>query len=703
VHGLGHVLSGALSAVVVLAAFGGLLGLAGRVLGSRSRYPGYPRLHVPGRRAGLAGGLARAAWWAAVLAGRFAAGAPLFQRRTDATFLTAGTKPVGGVPGWFTTGQPGRWAYLPGRKRAAVRWAVVAAAAGLMTRPLITSVVLGVLAIGGGAAGWPRFQRWRYERRVIRPVYLQLCQYLGTDQGDRPGRWLDIPAGFADDQDARVTLAYPPAWNPDAARQKHIDEVIRRHLGGDLDAAFGPYQATWSHPPAPPALARFDGYDLPAHKVHLATLAGGQKWVADLQDEEPHLFIAAGTGGGKTATASIPAAHVRAHGWLVDIIDPKRRSYISRKTGHDVLTNVPGIRVHTDIESMMWALEEFFLSMLGVNMAVGGRTARPWAFPQRLLVIDEFGTFASMAARAHQRSRAQGSPPALDQRRQIEWQGRQAGHRLVVAVHQPNLRWFGDTDSRGQYGYRLITGAFTMSLWRMTFGYTAPIQWDTRIKGRGVVGIGEAEELIHHAQIAWMPAEERRRYALTGPAPPDWFTAMRPAPWITEHVISEGRKLAGVSLVRLDGDVPPDVPPTTIPLVPAQRGPDVPADVPPPDTLALPSAVLEPARRAGRHRAPDVGGGQPVTSTGASGRHRAAAGPTATPTPGEGLIIGIAEAASYLGYDKPESFRRARTRNPIPGEGKTDDGRPCWTPAALRSWQSKRKIAGNRTPADEPD
>jgi hypothetical protein len=32
---------------------------------------------------------------------------------------------------------------------------------------------------------------------------------------------------------------------------------------------------------------------------------------------------------------------VRAHGWLVDIIDPKRRSYIDRNTGQDVLTNVP--------------------------------------------------------------------------------------------------------------------------------------------------------------------------------------------------------------------------------------------------------------------------------------------------------------------------------------------------------------------------
>ncbi len=41
---------------------------------------------------------------------------------------------------------------------------------------------------------------------------------------------------------------------------------------------------------------------------------------------------------------------------------------------------MPTIRVHTDIESMMWALEEFFLSMRGVNIAVGERASWPGAF-----------------------------------------------------------------------------------------------------------------------------------------------------------------------------------------------------------------------------------------------------------------------------------------------------------------------------------
>ena len=268
-----------------------------------------------------------------------------------------------------------------------------------------------------------------------------------------------------------------------------------------------------------------------------------------------------------------------------------------------------------------------------------------------MLVIDEFGTFAGMAARIHHRTGAAGPLPALDQRRQIEWQGRVAGHRLLVAVHQPNLRLFADSDSRASYGYRIITGAYTASLWRMTFGFAPPIEWDARIKGRGVVGIGEASSLIHHAQIAWLPAAERRRYALTGPPPPDWFTQMRPAPWITPRVLAEGRKLAGASLVTIPASPVPAL--AAVPVPPGQQVPP-PAEtlsgVPPWDTSA---------------DSADVPAGQ-------------AAGGL------NGLITGIAAAAGYLGYDKPDSFRRARTRHPIPGETRTRDGRPAWTPAALR-------------------
>ena len=114
--------------LVVLAAFGaGFRYLAGRAFG---RAPGIPRLRVPGRRGAVTLSLSRAVAHVAVLAARFASGAPLGRRRTDATFLSAGTRALAGVPGWFTTADPGWWAFWPGWKRAAVRWAAVAARPG---------------------------------------------------------------------------------------------------------------------------------------------------------------------------------------------------------------------------------------------------------------------------------------------------------------------------------------------------------------------------------------------------------------------------------------------------------------------------------------------------------------------------------------------------------------------------------------------
>jgi hypothetical protein len=257
-----------------------------------------------------------------------------------------------------------------------------------------------------------------------------------------------------------------------------------------------------------------------------------------------------------------------------------------------------------------------------------------------------------MAARDWRRNGGTGPPPALDQRRQLEWHGRQAGHRLLVAVHQPNLRLFDDSDSRAQYGYRLITGAYSTSLWRMTFGYAPAIEWDARIKGRGAVGIGEAPSLIHHAQIAHLPHAERRAYALTGPPPPAWHAHGQPAPWITPRVTAEGQRLAGTSLIT-PGGVP--VPPGQSMPPPAQT----PVLVPPWDTSAAAQAATA----------------EPVTESDDGAE-------------GDGLVVGITAAASLLGYDKPDSFRRARTRHPVPGETRTSDGRPAWPAAALRAWRA---------------
>ena len=145
---------------------------------------------------------------------------------------------------------------------------------------------------------------------------------------------------------------------------------------------------------------------------------------------------------------------------------------------------------------------------------------------------------------------------------------------------------------------------------------------------------------------------------------------MRPAPWITPRVLAEGRKLAGASLVTIPASPVPAL--AAVPVPPGQQAP------PPAETLSGVPPWDTPADQADAPADQVTGGG-------------------------DDLITGIAAAAGYLGYDKPDSFRRARTRHPIPGETRTSDGRPAWTPAALRAWHAQRPIAGNHTAGREPD
>jgi len=82
-----------------------------------------------------------------------------------------GPGPSPGCPAG-SAAEPGWWAFWPGWKRAAVRWAAVAVAAGLDTYPLITVAVLGWLALLTGLAAVPRLKRrtlWPNRTATLNP------------------------------------------------------------------------------------------------------------------------------------------------------------------------------------------------------------------------------------------------------------------------------------------------------------------------------------------------------------------------------------------------------------------------------------------------------------------------------------------------------------------------------------------------------
>ena len=196
----------------------------------RGGWPGWRRGSPPARRSGSGAPTPRSCR-AGTQAGR--RGARLVHHRP------AG--PVGVLPGW---------------KRAAVRWAAVAAAAGLVCPPADHRLRARLRwPSPPGARAGPRWRRCAV-RAAGGPAGLPPAVPVPRHRPRRPARPVaGRPARLRRRARTRVvTLAYPAAWNPDAARQKHIDEVIRRHLGGDLAGSFGPYPATWRHPPAPPDL-----------------------------------------------------------------------------------------------------------------------------------------------------------------------------------------------------------------------------------------------------------------------------------------------------------------------------------------------------------------------------------------------------------------------------------------------------------------
>jgi hypothetical protein len=247
------------------------------------------------------------------------------------------------------------------------------------------------------------------------------------------------------------------------------------------------------------------------------------------------------------------AAHVCRFGGLVDILDPKRIGYL------DAFDGLPNVRIHTEIDGMIAAIDEFRAEMENRYRLIEARQAKEGDFQPRVLLDDEKGSLTVAIRQWWKADGGKGEAPPLTSQRVILWQGRAAQMYVFTFCQQANLNVIPDSDMRDQYGFRIASGPQSLSSWRMMF--SGPKLRITKRKGRAHVAVGaddptpvqlaritpqEARDLAaagvsHPAVAARRPAD--RPAAVPGPARPALAPAERPAL----------RLVAGAAVAELDG------------------------------------------------------------------------------------------------------------------------------------------------------
>ncbi len=471
--------------------------------------------------------------------------------RTDAGWRRPATRVV------HPSGTAYRWHHRPRWQRAAHRLggtlAVMGELYGQVTHPVATDSLTATAAAAGlvyaGNRARRRWQARRHRRTVVQPLLRALSGPLSLPPLASADRYLTVPVRpDRPGQITRVTL--PDHWEGADYQQQQIIRVVRTWIGAPVEAVrwhltSSPRWVEVTPTPQPPDAVVWRPSADP-YVMHLGASPSGPVYVRT-ETETPHVAVVAGTGSGKTTTLTLPVLHARQHGALVDAIDMKRMSFTERKKEHpngicgdpDRPSGVvSGVRIHTTIESAIGALAEFIASATAVALMQeqGIDTSH---IPARVLVTDEFGSFAKSAMFWwRQVAKMKGASPIPFWMHVGLMQGRALEHRFVIGAHQMERDLFGGTDARDLFGERILTGECSPEKWVTTYGRGVKRPaWDGDIKGRGTHGpLGQRPTLIQIAYVAQQDANAELR-AL--PAAPDWFDAGESAPWLTEEYVRE--------------------------------------------------------------------------------------------------------------------------------------------------------------------
>lgn len=424
---------------------------------------------------------------------RFVAGQPLDGRyRTDAKFFRRGRKALGPVA-------PGRWSYLAGGERLAVRLGVLCGvpAAGweYWTHPTRTTILGAFLGVLGALWGvWRLREGWRRRRvyrRYILPLHRVLEPLLGLPATARPREYIAVPETWATAEETPVRIGLPPEFNSSPAAKRLVADAAMskfpRMTHDNTDAIFqtvGRPVLLLKMAPQPPDLVIWAEHAdtiraLPPGKTFVGLGARNKPYIHDWNSGElVHFGVSVNTGGGKSNAIVGWLAQELRKGASATFIDPKH-SFLP-----EVLQGHPRFTLANDPDDP----HEFWDKIFAFEREMDRRGKiirkdRTQEFPLAFLVLDELSEFADISSLLWEAIKADPEPfgydpvgkkapsPLWRSLSRILRMGREFYCRVIVLTQRLDNKSTGGIGLRDLFGTRAL-GKFRKNQWMMLDGST---------------------------------------------------------------------------------------------------------------------------------------------------------------------------------------------------------------------------------------
>jgi hypothetical protein len=533
--------------------------------------------------------------------------------------------------------------------------------------------------------------------------------------------------------DAQITIAYPPSYQ---AHEKNVVEVATvvterlAHLPGcrepwKLRKDDEALTLTAYHPARLPTRVEWKRDIFAKYSLLKAPIGETARGVIAInyKDETPHVNASGRTGTGKTVTFLTIIGNFLYHGGRAVVVDPKRIDFVKPFRN---LRNVDLVTVEDqfprvlddvvqEMERRYALIEQYTVKAHDMGLPAMEKNAELY-FQPLLLNIDEKSRFTAKCKAWWRREgggidekgkpiAGKGDPITVEWERDIVARGRAGAIYAMAAAQQNSIpNTFPDTDIRGNYQYKILSGAADGPSWIVTFPGQRMKKLSSQVKGRAIVGVGSE---LHETQLAYMDWQEIRAAAQHGETVMDAANQKRaellaeltgrpawevsPLPW---WVPVPAQTRQGVDGQDTPGDTPASASAAALALVAGNNsGETAGQQGEATETTGVAAAATERDSESNNSSSTDVGSTDVRTNNGARAR-------VEVPRREGERITGNAAAARHLGVSR-DALTRARTRAKSRGEGdvpgiENDGQNVSYDPVQLAEWWNQRPGSGRK-------